>query len=127
MCIRLTHSMSYSLFSRVAVSFVFLLITIVPFTTIHILHPFLEFHQSNLLLPYYISTLSIWINFFLTTCTRPGYVGITFDPLKHPKLRARHCGECESFKPSRAHHCSSCDRCVLKMDHHCLHDQTHLL
>lgn len=108
-----------SMLGLFAVTFVFLLITIVPFTTIIILQPFLDFHDSYLLYPYYITTLSIWINFILTTQTKPGTVSILFNAKTTPKLKPRFCNECEGFKPTRAHHCSDCNRCILAMDHHC--------
>ncbi|RKO88262.1 DHHC palmitoyltransferase-domain-containing protein, partial [Blyttiomyces helicus] len=106
------------------------LITFVPFTTnLFIFIPWLTAHPDRnihlWLLPFNLSVLSIWVNYYLGVTTDAGGVPAAHDPMEERDSKARGrrkprwCKKCAGYKPPRAHHCSVCDRCILKMDHHC--------
>ncbi|RGB25878.1 DHHC palmitoyltransferase-domain-containing protein [Rhizophagus diaphanus] len=81
----------------------------------------------KILIPFNISVILIFWNYYLTCTTDPGRVPADWYPkenqenieLKRSTRAPRYCKTCSAYKPPRSHHCSTCRRCVLKMDHHC--------
>ncbi|KAF0460717.1 zf-DHHC-domain-containing protein [Gigaspora margarita] len=87
----------------------------------------LNVHCLTVLIPFNISVILIYWNYFLTCTTDPGRVPKDWYPkenqedveIKRTTHSPRYCRTCSAYKPPRSHHCRTCKRCVLKMDHHC--------
>ncbi|RIB03287.1 zf-DHHC-domain-containing protein [Gigaspora rosea] len=87
----------------------------------------LNVHCLTVLIPFNISVILIYWNYYLTCTTDPGRVPKDWYPkenqedveIKRTTHSPRYCRTCSAYKPPRSHHCRTCKRCVLKMDHHC--------
>ena len=97
------------------------LITITPMVAHYYLYfPWLNYYIDRKYflwtLPFNISVLSIWINYYLACQTLPGNPPAKYEPVENGQSKPRWCKDCNGYKVSRTHHCSICNRCVLRMD-----------
>ncbi|KAG0143977.1 hypothetical protein CROQUDRAFT_660498 [Cronartium quercuum f. sp. fusiforme G11] len=128
--------MTSSIVGRIWIAGTLTLISFIAYTSqIFILIPLFTNPWSlkclQLLVPFNLLVLIVFLNYILCVRTEPGTVPKDWDPtfqidraeedVKKKLLigSVRFCNACRLYKPPRTHHCRHCHRCVLKMDHHC--------